>query len=198
VDTVAVWHTATAILVSLGGGGAIVLALSAWLGRVWAEKLMAKDAAAHARQLEEFRSGLAAKNDYELETLKRRNEIEVTSHLREVQDKVAIYPATADMMAEMLTTFDRAAIDGSPPSDMAARIDRFNRDRMRIYGYLAMLAPQGVMDCYDALIDHLINILGGHVPYEWGNVRNLVLAMVNEIRRDIGLNKDPIHYSGEL
>jgi len=37
------------VIASLGGGGAIVLLLSGWLGRVWAERLMEKERHAHAQ-----------------------------------------------------------------------------------------------------------------------------------------------------
>jgi hypothetical protein len=53
-----IWETAGAVVVSLGGGGFIVLALSSWLGRVWAERLMAADRAKHAREIEELKEGL--------------------------------------------------------------------------------------------------------------------------------------------
>jgi hypothetical protein len=31
------------VLVSLGGGGAIVVGLSSWLGKIWAERLMERE-----------------------------------------------------------------------------------------------------------------------------------------------------------
>ena len=43
---------AAAILVSLGGGAANVLGFSSWLGKIWANRLMEKDKAEHAKELE--------------------------------------------------------------------------------------------------------------------------------------------------
>ncbi|MFT7006761.1 MAG: hypothetical protein ACJAXJ_001269 [Colwellia sp.] len=46
------------ILGTLGGGAVIVFGFSSWLGKVWAYRLMEKEKADHARELESFRSKL--------------------------------------------------------------------------------------------------------------------------------------------
>jgi len=69
---------------------------------------------------------------------------------------------------------------------------------MRAYGYLAMLAPQEVMNAYDDLFDHLLFVINGQEPYEWTKVRELSLAMLNEVRKEIGLGAAPIAYFGKL
>lgn len=46
------------ILGSLGGGAAIIFGFSSWLGKVWANRLMEKEKAAHAQELESLRSRL--------------------------------------------------------------------------------------------------------------------------------------------
>lgn len=53
-----VWKVVEAVLLSLGGGSAIVLGFSNWLGKVWANRLMEKERAAHAAELERLRSSL--------------------------------------------------------------------------------------------------------------------------------------------
>jgi hypothetical protein len=58
------------VLATLGGGGAIVLGLSGWLGRVWAERMMEKERHDHAEALESDR----AKYGKELEELKANYE----------------------------------------------------------------------------------------------------------------------------
>jgi hypothetical protein len=49
-------------LLSVGGGGVIVVALSSWLGKVWANRLMQKDIARHAAELEALKSELDGMN----------------------------------------------------------------------------------------------------------------------------------------
>lgn len=57
-----VMQTALAILGSVGVGGAIVAALSSWLGKVWAERLMAKETAKYREELERLSKQLERKN----------------------------------------------------------------------------------------------------------------------------------------
>lgn len=47
-----------AILAALGGGAAIIFGFSSWLGKVWANRLMEKEKATHARELESLRNQL--------------------------------------------------------------------------------------------------------------------------------------------
>jgi hypothetical protein len=47
-----VFKVAAAILASLGGATVLVFAFSNWLGKIWAERLMARETAEHARELE--------------------------------------------------------------------------------------------------------------------------------------------------
>ena len=60
------WTIAGAILTSLAGGGAIVLALSSWLARSWARRMLEEDRARYHAELD------AVKHTYthELERLK--------------------------------------------------------------------------------------------------------------------------------
>ena len=44
------------VIVSLGGGAAIVFAFSNWLGKLWADRLMSAEKAKHDRELESFRA----------------------------------------------------------------------------------------------------------------------------------------------
>lgn len=55
-------QTALAILGSIGVGGAIIAALSSWLGKVWAERLMAKETAKYREELERLTKQLERKN----------------------------------------------------------------------------------------------------------------------------------------
>ncbi|MCA9233232.1 MAG: hypothetical protein KDA57_21490 [Planctomycetales bacterium] len=67
-----IFEVAGAILLSLGTGGAIVLALSSWLGKVWAERLMAKETAKHNHELEQLRSSLQIQADQSAQSYKQK------------------------------------------------------------------------------------------------------------------------------
>lgn len=53
-----VFELSFAILGSLGGGGAIIFGFSGWLGKVWANRLMEKEKAGYAQEIESLRSRL--------------------------------------------------------------------------------------------------------------------------------------------
>jgi hypothetical protein len=186
------------VLVSLGGGALIVFALSSWLGKVWANRIMADDQAAHARSLEQLRSKLEAERALDLEQLKRQLDVSATTHLRELQDKLAIYRLATDLISEILADFDRMRNERVLPPDAKSRSDAFNRGRMKAYGYMAMLAPQPVMEAYDALIDYCMMVMGGTAVYDWKQMRALILKLLNEVRKDVGIDKSPIEYHGKL
>ncbi len=47
---------AATVVLSLGGGGAIVFALASWLGKIWASKILHADRAEYEQQLERMRT----------------------------------------------------------------------------------------------------------------------------------------------
>lgn len=50
---------ATTIIISLGGSGTIILGISNWLGKRWANKFMEKEKADYAKELESLRNDLS-------------------------------------------------------------------------------------------------------------------------------------------
>ena len=65
------------------------------------------------------------------------------------------------------------------PHEAGTRFDEFNEQRIRVYGYLAMLAPQSVMDAQDQLMDYLLKIANRADEYEWEKVIGLTLNLLN-------------------
>ncbi|WP_128271999.1 hypothetical protein [Aeromonas caviae] len=91
------------IIASLGGSGAIILGLSNYLGKLWAERLMATERANHEQKLERLRIQLQKENQLHLAELNNDLEIYKQTHLREHSDKFVIYRATIDLVAIMLS-----------------------------------------------------------------------------------------------
>jgi hypothetical protein len=54
-----IWSVVAGVILSLGGGAAIVLAFSSWLGKVWANRLMESDKAKFARDLKAMEATLS-------------------------------------------------------------------------------------------------------------------------------------------
>jgi hypothetical protein len=55
MDYTEVSQVAAAVILALGGGGAIVAGMSSWLGRLWADKLLERERTSHAQLLEAHR-----------------------------------------------------------------------------------------------------------------------------------------------
>lgn len=190
------WAVVLQIIASLGGGGLIVAGLSSWLGKLWADRLMERERADHEAQLTRLRADLEHQNQAQIEALRTELRLTEEKHMKGFQDRVAIYRMAVDIVADFLGDLDRYLQAGQAIPE--ERYDMFNRMRMKAYGYLAMLASQRVMDAYDQLADHLLQIVGGQQSYEWDEVRRLTLGLLNAVRVDIGLDPSPIQYNGRL
>ncbi|MCE5180851.1 MAG: hypothetical protein LLG15_03530 [Betaproteobacteria bacterium] len=185
-----------AVLVALGGGGAIVAGLSSWLGKVWAERLMGKERIAHDQALTALRAKLDRDNQQSLEGLRTELDLLKQKHMKGFHDRIATYRLAVDIVAELLADFDQHF--HFKQQIAPEKFDAFNRSRLKAYGYMAMLAPQTVMDAHNNLFDHLMLIWGGKAQYEWSIVRSLAIALLNEIRKDLGIDVSPIQYNGKL
>jgi len=66
------FEVAVSVLASVGSGGAIVLGLSSWLGKVWAERLMEKEKAHYQKELEDFKAQLSREGERTAQTLREK------------------------------------------------------------------------------------------------------------------------------
>ncbi|MEJ8680107.1 hypothetical protein P0C22_16350 [Plesiomonas shigelloides] len=178
-----VFKIIAAMIASIGAGGAVVFALSSWLGKLWAQRI-----------LENEKHQLASA----LEKTKRDLDIVKETTLRFQSDKLHTYRAVIDVIARILSALDAHESGRLQPNEAGARFDEFNEQRIRIYGYLAMIAPQEVMDAQDELIDNLLLVANGGAKYDWKKVRENALALLNAVRIDVGIDKSPIFYNGDL
>ncbi|MGK4473067.1 hypothetical protein [Aeromonas molluscorum] len=170
-----------AMITSIGAGGAFIFALSTWLGKLWAQRILESEKHQLASALEKTKS--------ELDVIKETT-------LRFQNDKLHTYRSVIDVTARILSSLDAYESGRLQANEAGARFDEFNEQRLRIYGYLAMIAPQSVMDAQDALIDNLLTVANGGAEYKWEIVRENALALLNAIRIDVGIDKSPISYNG--
>jgi hypothetical protein len=189
-------QTALVILGSIGAGGAIVLGLSGWLGKVWANRLMENDRARHAVELATLRASLDAETRARIASLESDLIVFRDKHLKTYQDKIMAYRGVMDIAATLVAELTV----GPSATNEALRapfLSEFEKARLRLYGYLGMLAPQNVMDAHDRLMDLLFDIVYDGRVAEWTEIRALAIAMINEIRRDIDASALPIEYTGK-
>lgn len=183
MDWADVFKIITASVASIGVAGGLIFALSSWLAKVWARRILDRE---------------KSELDRELEAKKRELDIFKDTYLRTHNDKLVTYRAVTDSVAKLLAAFDAHQSGRLQSSQAAEAIDSFNQQRLQVYGYLGMLAPQPVMDAQDKLMDQLLKISGGRAPYDWEEIRQLAINFINEVRIDVGIDKDPISYNGDL
>lgn len=76
-------------------------------------------------------------------------------------------------------------------------LETFSVERLRMYAYIGMLAPQEVMDANDKLTDLLLGVVFDNEQTEWKTIRKHALDLINAIRRDIDIDETAISYNGE-
>lgn len=200
-------NLATAILASIGVAGSLILWLSDRLAKILTERILENERQKHKVELAKITSDFERENQKLLADIKHQQEQSIEfvksdltifkeKHLKGFNDKFEVYRLIIDMIAETLGYFDSLTATGKSPTQ--ERLDFLNKARIRIYGYIGMIAPQAVMDAQDKLIDYLIEVSNGKKVYEWIIVRQLSLSLINEIRKDLGVDVNPITYKGKL
>ncbi|TOB32702.1 hypothetical protein, partial [Vibrio parahaemolyticus] len=69
------FNIVSAALVSIGGGAAVILGLSSFLGKLWAERILSEEKAKYEKELERYRDELAQlsfENQYRFQRLHER------------------------------------------------------------------------------------------------------------------------------
>ncbi|WP_229620747.1 hypothetical protein [Vibrio parahaemolyticus] len=184
------------IIAALGGSGAIILGLSNYLGKIWANRLMVKEKAEHDRELEKLRTELHQESQQNLAKLNSEIEVYKQTQLREHNDKLLIYRATIDLVATMLAKVEMIVLRNKQQLT-AQEAEQFETERLKIYGYLAMIAPQEVMDANDVFIDQLLAVVFDGKSVSWEVIRSKALNLTNAMRKDIGIDKSVVSYNGE-
>lgn len=101
-----IWNVATAVLAALGGGGVIVAVFSHWLGKLWAERLMAKERRNHESELSELRAKLERANEESLSKLRTDLEIYRDKYLKAHNDKIGTYGFVFGVVSDLLADVD--------------------------------------------------------------------------------------------
>ena len=184
------------IIAALSGSGAIILGLANYLGKIWANRLMVKEKAEHDRELEKLRTELHQESQQNLAKLNSEIEVYKKTQLREHNDKLLIYRATIDLVATMLAKVEMIVLRNKQQLT-AQEAEQFETERLQIYGYLAMIAPQEVMDANDVFIDQLLAVVFDGKSVSWEVIRSKALNLTNAMRKDIGIDKSEVSYNGE-
>lgn len=181
-------------LFSVLSAGAIIIGLASWLGKVWAERILRRE----THELQKQLRAAQHKFDVSLKVTERELDLIKEAHASVRNDKVMIYRGVIDLIASLLSKLDAYQMQQLPPDEAVKHFDIFNEQRIRLYGYMAMFAPQAVMDAQDELVDYLLQVSHGSLLYEWTLVRTKALALINAVRKDVGIDQNLITYNGKL
>jgi hypothetical protein len=135
---------------------------------------MAGERAKYERELAELRAKLEKANEESLSKLRTDLEIYRDTFLKAHSDKVGTYGYVFGVISEFLADMDMIRLGQKPDGNV---YDRFSRGRLKTHGYLAMLAPQKVMDAWDSFVEHIFITLEKNQPTDynadWKEMRRL-------------------------
>lgn len=165
-----------AVIVSLGGGGAIVAGLSNWLGKLWAARFMEAEKAHYQRELEALKADLSRASDRTGQTLR---------------EKLSLYKEAIPPVVDLITRYQLT------PTDLSSEaLDEFERKRLTTTALLGMFAALPVFEAYNDLVEYLYDCHDGTHAFAFHEFRVLAFKMLSEIRRDVGIEGDELAYRG--
>jgi len=177
-----IFEVAFAILASLGGAALLLAAFSSWLGNLWAKRMLQNERAKHQESLESVKR--------ELNLLLQKD---VTRH----HDKLATYKDIIHFICEILRELEAVGLGTKAQVSQSVK-DNFSLLRNKAYGYITLVSNQDVMDKYNDLIDYLLPIMFEGRTGEWVEMRIKADAMLNAMRKDLGINEGEVVYRGNL
>lgn len=110
------------------------------------------------------------------------------------QERLATYKFIVDQFADFLNDFAFYYEHSQPITP--EKISAFNKMRMQTYGYLCIYSNQESIDAHEALIEHIFETFEGKVEFNWSEVRNRVMRVLNSFRVDYDPALLPASYNG--
>lgn len=189
---------ASLVIASLGGSGMIVFALSSWLGKVWADRLMQKQRAIYEREIEEFKAETLrllerekAIHQQELETFKAQLVRDSDLAAQTLRERLALYK---DSIAPILDIY--AHIHTRIEEVDAETWQDFEHKRLVVAATLGMFAPLPVFERYNDTVDYLQDCREGSQHFDFSRFRQLGFYFIDAVRRDLGIHTEPLAYYG--
>ena len=123
---------AGSIIATLGGGSVVVFALSGWLGKIWADRLMKASIFSHEKELEALRDKYT--NDLEkLKTQLKKSEFmfekEFVAASKLIEYHEEIIPLSQGPYMHMDDVFESIALQGEPVESLEVAEEIYNRIR---------------------------------------------------------------------
>jgi len=123
------FEVAGAMIFSLGGGAAIVLALSSWLGKVWANRILEKEKAEHSKEIEYYKSEL----NKELNHFNAIQDKALYVSKAQYDNEYKIYQEIWEKMFELMETIKGFSIVKSYTKDETQKIINETHEKYQAY-----------------------------------------------------------------
>ncbi|MFD2168286.1 hypothetical protein ACFSJY_18660 [Thalassotalea euphylliae] len=172
--TIEAFELAQAILISIGGGSVIIFALSSFLAKVWAKRILQNEKQKHDKELSEYKA--------QLESLIQKDNLNY-------QQKLDLYKVVSNPLIELVALLSKNGLT-------AEHVQEFDRQRLHITAQLALFAPQSVFNAFSDMVDYLYNSLEQN-NYSFFVFRDKALSYLSEMRKDIGIYTDEVTYNGD-
>ncbi len=179
----------THIVWLVGGVGAIIAAVSWWIGKVLADRILEKQKGNQKMELARLQTELQSTVNERLSRIDTELAIYRETRLSANREKIELYRAAVLPFIDLLINIEYGKLT---KDDVAT----FDKERLKTYTQMVMFAPQSVMDAFDKLVNYLLDCLEGKQNYAWSEVRNRGLDLLNHIRADIGAGQGDIVYKG--
>ncbi|HEY0894215.1 MAG TPA: hypothetical protein VGE32_14240, partial [Cellvibrio sp.] len=173
LTTTEILEMAAAILASLGGGSVIVYSLSSFLARTISERILQNERHENDKILSEFKN--------RIDSLERKQAL---NH----QQKIDLYKIISEPLANLTALITSSGITQE-------HMTEFDRERLNLTAKLALFASQDVFNSYNDLIDYIYDSIESQ-NYSFPEFRVKALALLSEMRKDIGIYEDDVTYNG--
>jgi hypothetical protein len=168
------FEIAQAVLLSIGGGSLIIFALSSFLEKVWAKRILQSEKQKHDKELSKYKA--------QLDSLLHKDSLNY-------QQKLDLYKVVSNPLIELVALISKNGLT-------ADHVQEFDRQRLHITAQLALFAPQSVFNAFSDMIDYIYNSLENE-DYSFIVFRDKALAYLSEMLRDIVIYSDDVSYNGD-
>lgn len=110
------------------------------------------------------------------------------------QERLVIYKLVVDIFSDFLNDFAYLKQHNQPI--LPEKIVAFNKMRMQTYGYLCIYADQKSIDAHEECVEYIFEVLEGKTEYEWSEIRNRAMRLLNSFRIDYDSALFPAVYNG--
>ena len=143
MDIKGILEIGTAILVSLGGAGAVLIALSSYLGKIWASKILESDRQKYQRELEQLTHSLSIRKtayDRYLDLIVSYHDV-IYKHYRLCQQTEH---------ADIIRHPERG--EYKTKEKFISKIDDFVEEVRAVEGKLRIILPEAILEIHNELV----------------------------------------------